>query len=508
MTSEIKRGAVIGYIKTIATIAVGFIYTPIMLKLMGQSEYGLYSLVASVVAYLSVLDMGFGNAMIRFVSRNLARKKDNNAINGVFLVIYTVIGLVALVAGIALFLNVDNLFGASLSAAEIDKARIILAIFICTTAINFPLSIFDSYAVANEKFVIMRVLDVVKTIGVPLVMLPLLLVGYKSIAMVVVTCIFTIGYHIVAMFYCFKKLSMRIKIDFRNLDKTLLKEIIAYSFFIFLNLIVDAVFNNTDQVILGSVCGTVAVSVYAVAAQINKINLMLSTTISGLFLPKVTKLLESKNADNEINKLFLKVSRLQLYLMALVLSGFFIFGRQFVVLWAGPDYIDAYLIVLILIAPAIVPLTQNLCISVIQAKGIHQFRSVVYIIIAVLNVVISIPLAQRLGGIGAALGSAFANILGQGITMNIFYYKKAKLDIPGYWKFFAKLMLPVVAISIISYYVVDIINPQRWIELALPIAIYVIVYGVIVFVVMNKEERCGLKLIIDRARKVLRRRKR
>ena len=92
MKSEIKKGAVLGYVNLASTILVTFLYTPIMLKLLGQSEYGLYSLVTSVVAYLSVLDMGFGNAMIRYVSKSLAReeKEKEKSINGMFFVLYCI----------------------------------------------------------------------------------------------------------------------------------------------------------------------------------------------------------------------------------------------------------------------------------------------------------------------------------------------------------------------------------------------------------------------------------
>ena len=65
MKKEIKTGAILGYINMIASLLVSFLYTPILLKSLGQSEYGLYALVASVIGYLSVLDMGFGNAMMR-----------------------------------------------------------------------------------------------------------------------------------------------------------------------------------------------------------------------------------------------------------------------------------------------------------------------------------------------------------------------------------------------------------------------------------------------------------
>lgn len=505
MASEIKRGAVIGYVKMAATMAVGLIYTPIMLKLMGQSEYGLYSLISSVVVYLSVLDMGFGNAMIRFVSRNLAKKTDNKNINGIFLFIYTIIGIVSLIVGIILFVNIESLFGASLTNEEIGKARIILAIFVCTIAINFPLSVFDSYAIANEKFVFMRIMDVVKTVGIPLVMTPLLLMGYKAISMVVVTCVFTVGYHVVSMIYCFKKLHMRIGFNLRDVDGPIIKEIVGYSFFVFLNLIVDAVFNNTDQIILGSMCGTIVVSVYAVAAQIVKINQTLSTTISGLFLPKVTKLLESNDADKRINELFLKVSRLQLYLMFLIMSGFIVFGRYFIRIWAGPGYLDAYLITLLIIIPAVIPLTQNICLAVIQAKGIHQFRSVVYIIIAALNIAITIPLAQKMGGIGAAIGTCIANIIGQGITMNIFYYKKAKLDIPRYWKNVLIIITPISVLSTLSYIAVNTINPDGWGMLAILVTVYTVLYAVIVYAIASSEEKEIIYHLISKIKNIKRR---
>ena len=64
MKSQIKSGAVLSYVNMFINILVTAFYTPFMLRMMGQNEYGLYSLVNSVIAYLSVLDMGFGNAMI------------------------------------------------------------------------------------------------------------------------------------------------------------------------------------------------------------------------------------------------------------------------------------------------------------------------------------------------------------------------------------------------------------------------------------------------------------
>jgi len=489
MKTQIKLGAIIGYITMAINIVITLAYMPLMLRLMGQAEYGLYSLVVSVVTYLTVLDLGFGNAMIRFVSKSQAQKDNKEPVlNGMFLLLYLIIGVIAFVIGMIIYANASKIFGASLSVEEVAKARILLIISLTNVSLSFPLKVFEAYTTVNEKFVFIKILALIRTVLTPLTMTPLLFMGYKAVTMTIVTTVVNIGCQLVMMMYCFTKLKMKIKFGIKKFDTKLFKEIAVYSFFIFLNIIVDHVFNTTDQIILGIACGTIAVSVYAIAHQIIQMNLQCSTIVSGMFLPKITKLLEEKNSDKKISDLFIKVSRIQMYIMLLVLSGFFIFGKSFIGLWAGEEYIQAYYIVLIIITPSIVPLTQNLGLSVIQARNRHQFRSVVYIIIAILNVLISIPLAIKYQGIGAAIGSALANICGQIITMNIFYYKKMYLDIPKYWKFFIKLALQVGILSSITYFVTAKISMNFFIMIVCA-GIYTMLYLMVIFANMNDEER-------------------
>ena len=500
MKNEMKKGAILGYINILATLLVGLVYTPIMLKLIGQAEYGLYSLVISITAYLSVLDMGFGNAMVRYISQCQAKNDGQNEakLNGLFLIIYSIIGIITLIIGIIIFLNINNLFTTSLTIEELRKAKIIMIVLIGTIAVSFPLSIYDSYALASEKFVFLRTLNILKTILVPLTMLPLLLSGFKSITMVIITCVFNILYHVCTLLYDYKKLSMKITFSFTASEKKLFKEISTYSFFIFLNLIVDSVFNNTDQIILGSLCGTIVVSIYSVGAKIFQMNTAISTTISGMFLPKVTKILQDDNGNKKVSNMFLKVSRIQLYIMLLILTGFIIFGKNFIILWAGKEYVDAYYIILLLIGPAIIPLTQNVCISIIQAKNRHQFRSIVYIIIAILNICISIPLARKYGGIGAAIGTTIANLIGQILIMNIYYYKKINIDIPSYWKNFLKFSSIPTILCYLFYILNNKINITSWSYTIGGIIIYSLVYFIWCYIYMNEEEKKYVKAIANK----------
>ena len=502
MKKELKIGAILGYVNMIASLLISFLYTPILLKHLGQSEYGLYALIASVIGYLSVLDMGFGNAMVRFVSKSKASpdKLNENKINGMFLFLYLIIGIIAFIIGFILIGNIGGIFQA-LTPEELSKARIMMIILVCTVSVSFPLSIFDSYVLSNEKFKYIKILSLIKTLIVPLTMLPLLFLGHKAITMVLVTSSYSILFHLITIYYCFKKLKMKICFEPRNMDKVLLREVLVYSFFIFLNLIVDSVYNNTDQVILGSVSGTIAVSIYAVAARVSSINTSFSTTISGLFFPRITKTLEEKDGSKKVSDIFIKVSRIQLYIMALIMFGFIVFGRQFILLWVGNDYISAYYIILLLMVPAIIPLTQNIGISILQAKNKHKFRSVVYACIAVLNIAISIPLARAYGGVGAAIGTAVANIIGQITIMNFYYWKKVDIDIPTYWKRFIAFMLPLAIYSAGVYYVVSKIQ-FRFLTLIIAIIIYTLIYFGYAYLFTNDEEKAYVKKIF---KKILRR---
>ncbi|MEI6060288.1 MAG: oligosaccharide flippase family protein, partial [Bacteroidota bacterium] len=130
--NQLKAGAVLSYVILGLSNVVGLLYTPYMLRMMGQSEFGLYSLVGSVVAYLTILDLGFGNAIIRYTAKFRAEGKTDEQYSmfGMFIVLYSFIALLALAAGLALYFNVEAIFGNAMSADELGKARILMLLMV------------------------------------------------------------------------------------------------------------------------------------------------------------------------------------------------------------------------------------------------------------------------------------------------------------------------------------------------------------------------------------------
>ena len=342
--SQLKAGAVLNYMVILLNTIVGLLYTPYMLRMMGQSEYGLYALVASVISYLTILDLGLGNAVIRYTAKFRAEGKQTEQYEmfGMFMVLYLVIGVIALLSGSILYFNVDILFGSTMSAIELDKARIMVAMLIFNVAFTFPMSIFGSIITAYERFVFPRVVNITRIILNTVVMICLLHLGYKAVAMVVVQTVFNVLTLLLNYIYCRRYL--KIKMYYKKFRWGFLKEVAIYSFWIFLNVVMDRIYWNSGQFVLGAMVGTAAVAVFAVAIQLQHMYMQFSSSISGLFLPKVTSMVAIGNDDNALSDLFIRTGRIQYIIMALVLSGFIVFGKQFILLWAGTEYEEAYII--------------------------------------------------------------------------------------------------------------------------------------------------------------------
>lgn len=479
--NQLKIGAILSYIVIGLNMLVGLAYTPVLIRMLGQSEYGLYSLVASIISYLTVLDLGFGNAIIIYTARFRAKKqeKEEHKLYGMFIIIYTIIGIIAAIGGVVLYLNINNLFGNSMTPDEIEIAKKMMLILTFNLAITFPFSIFGNIITAYEKFVFSKIIKIVQIIVVPCIMLPLLFLGYRSITMVMVTTVVNVACLLANTIVCLK--SLKIKIEFGKFNIPLLKEIFAYSFFIFLNQIIDKINWSLDQFVLGTVAGTVAVAVYSAAAQFNTMYLSFSTAISNVLLPKVTKMEAQNASDEEFTEIFIKTGRIQYIVMALILTGFLLFGQTFINVWAGEGYQSAYYIACIMMIPVTVPLIQNIGLSILQAKNKYKYRTIIFFEIAILNVAISIPLAKAYGGIGSAIGTSISLILGQIIILNIYYHKAIHINMIKFWKSILKMTIPIVLSYMIGFSAIILLNIKGLIPLAITAVVYVLIYSALMW---------------------------
>ena len=396
--------------------------------------------------------------------------------------------------------NVRAIFGTGLTDAEYNTAKVLMALMVFNLALTFPNSVFDAFTSAYERFVFQKILVCAQNILNPFLALPLLLMGYGSIGMVSVTTVLTIVKLLVNIWFCLSKL--HIHFIFSGFQFSLLKEMWVFTFFIFLNQIIDQVNWSVDKFLLGRLAGTTAVAIYGVGGQINTMYLQFSTSISSVFVPKVNRIVAGSNDNKQLTKLFTKVGRIQFMVLGLVLTGFIFFGYPFVKMWAGEGYGASYAVALLLIVPVTVPLIQNLGIEIQRAKNMHKARAIVYLVIAIANVLISIPLIKFMGPAGAALGTAISLIAGNIIFMNWYYHARIGMNMFYFWKEIAKFIPALIAPCVVGIIIMKFANIIGLVKLGVFVIIYTIVYGLsMYFLGMNGEEK---QLVMEPIKRILR----
>lgn len=502
--SQLKLGAVLSYFYIFITITIAFLYTPIMIRLLGQSEYGLYTMIGSISAYLSIMDLGLGNAIVRYTARNRAigNKDIESKLNGMFLLLYSIIGILTVLIGVLLYQNLEIIFGSGLTAGEIKKAKIMVIILIINFSLSFPLSIFGSIMQAYERFVIVKLVAIIRTLLMPIITLPFLIAGHGSVTMVLISTIINISCLLYNVYYCFRYL--KVDFYFEKIDFPLIKEILGYSFFIFLGIIVDQINWNTGQIILGAITGTAVVAVFAIAIQFVRMYLQFSTSISGLFLPRVTMLVANNASTKELTDIMIRYGRVQYIILAYILTGFILFGYPFILIWVGENFVNAYYMALIIMIPITVPLIQNIGLSILQGMNLQGFRSIVLIMISMANIFISIPLAKIYGGIGVAIGTGVSYVVGNGIIMNIYYHRRIGINILKFWKNIFLMSVPVVLSLLLGYGINYFVPQNNLLFLMFKIGLFSIIYFILMWLLaFNDYEKGLVRPIIGEIKKVV-----
>lgn len=496
--NQIKIGIVLNYFSIILTFAIGLVYTPFLIRSLGQSDYGLYAFAFAIAGYLSVLDLGVGNSIVRYISSNSVTgdKEKEKKLIGFFLKMFSYIALLTLIIGMLVVLNINKIVSNSFSLEQVNTLKWMILILTFNFAIGFFFNTFAAVIQAYEKYLFLKVLNIIRTLAVPIISVIAL---FNNQNLVVLTCIILIvnlGVCISYFFY-YKKV-LKLELSFRNLDINLKKEILSYSIIIFIVAVADKLYWQTDQILLGILKSPEDVAVYAVAIQFINIFLSLSLAISNVFLPKITKIVSEENYSIiNLNELYIKISKYQAFVICLAFSGFIILGRDFIILWVGEEYELAYILVVILMAAFFIDLIQNLGLTVMQAKGKYKFRAYTLIICSVLNILISVPVIKLYGLVGTASITAIFVLIGNVIVLNIYFHRVIHLNMFKYWNEIGKMLVIIAVLVVISKLFLSEINIDTWLELFIFAIMYFICYiSVLFFLYLSKVEQRKVKEFI------------
>ena len=487
-TSEIARSAVLSYCSSVLNILIGVLYTPWLIKSLGTSDYGLYALATTFVAYF-LIDFGLGNSVSKYLSEYRVKNKQQDISNflGIVCKTYFIICAVLALIFAIIYFNIEQIFQ-GLTAEEVGKFRIVFIIVALYSTLSFPFNIYNGILTAYEKFTPIQKANIIQKSVLVIFMSGALLLGFGVFALVLLYAFSGICAIIYKSFYVAK---CDLKINWKYINGSFIIQILKFSMWVCVVGICIQLIYGLPTTILGIVSDTKNISFYSISHTIYGFVYLFASALDNVFMPKVSYIENEQYKTERINQLMIKVGRCQLLIVGLIVSGFAIFGRLFLTLWMGEEFSVAYYITLLLILPTIVVLTEGIGTVLLYVRERIKYKAVIYLIASVFCSILSFLLSPSMGAVGAALAVCLSIVIFDTIGLNIVYGKKFGIRILDFfYNCHIKYLIPLAIALFVGFEIQLIDCPDTWFVFVSKLSAYIIVYIILVWVLfMNEEEK-------------------
>lgn len=500
-----KAGIIISYLNLVLSTCTSLFLTPALISALTDQSYSVYKVMHSLAGPLIMFNLGVSAVVTRSIAKYRAvedgnKKEKQNTLAIALIVSCIMAGLVVLL-GIGLHAIIPKMYEKTFSLEQIDLAKKIFLVLISTTAVQIVAETYKGCVSGHEKFVVLNGAAFLQHIIKYVLIIVFLKAGLGAFEVTLVELIIALLAFVIYLLYGLIKLKEYPKLHY--LSKRELWEMASFSLAMLLQVMINQVNNSMDNVILGAmVDDDLIITMYSSALTIYTMYNALVSTMGTVFLPKATKLLTKEATGEELTDFVIKPGRIQTIVAVAVLFGFALFGKNFIIVWIGEKYIDAYYVALITMIPVTIPLVQNVCLSILDAGLKRLYRSIVLGIMAIINFVLSIVLVKEMGFWGAALGTALSLIVGHGILMNVYYKKKIKLNVFRMFKELFKGSLLCGIITAIVCLPLAIFLDNTIVLLFVKIIAFLVVYAILLCLIgFNKEEKEMVKRLFKKIKR-------
>ena len=494
MKKEVKLGALLSYILIICNSVYGMVIAPYMLGMLGQAEYGVYKTIGSLTASMVVLDLGIGGTMQRYIAKFNAEGRRRECSNFAAMGLIQAAGLSVVVASVCavLYFRLDALYAESFLPSELIRAKEVFLLSSLSLLLSMFENVINGIISGLNRFVFSNGLKVVTLFlraGLIAFVLPL----WKS-AVAVMTISVAITSIVILLELVYLLFCLKMPIRYSYFDKTIFKESSLYTGMMFVQSLTAQINTNLDNVLIGSLIGAVAVSVYSFGLTIFGMFQQLSCAISGVMLPTVTDELTKGTNHRGMENLVIQAGRIQFAILGAAVCGFAVIGKEFAYLWLfdelGEGYRDVWIISMILMIPSIWELSQNVCLSILRAKNLLEFRTMVLILGVILNFLVSYFGTKHYGYYAAAIGTSASVIISSLICMNIYYYKKLKLNVLRIFYHILRFNLAPLAVGTVALICFDrLVGQGGFLLFAGKVAVFAVFFGLTLL--LSHRDRVG-----------------
>lgn len=495
---QLRVGVLVSYIAIAINIVTGLLYTPWMINSIGRENYGLYTLAMSVIS-LFVFDFGLSSAVTRFIAKYLAEGRQDKANNCLGLVyrLYFIIDVVLFLVLVGIFFFIPQIYK-ELSPDEIEKFKVIYCVAALYSVISFPFIPVNGVLMAHEKFIQLRICDVAHKLLIVVAMSVCLLLGGGLYALVIVNAAAGV-ITILLKLYCIRKYTPQ-SVSLYYSNKTEFREIVGFAGWATVIAIAQRCIFNLAPSILGALSGSTSIAILGIAITLEGYTFTFSSAINGMFLPKVSRIVTDEKGD--IMPLMIRVGRIMIYVISLIVFGVITLGKEFIELWVGTSFNESYYCAILIIFPSLFHLPQDIGIQAIYAKNKVRNLSIVYAMMAIINLVGAVLLSPTLGALGICISICIAYSV-RTLGMDVILIRDLNINILAFFReTFVKMLIPLVLSLLVGLSCNYIVSIHSWMGFVIKGCIFVLCHFILMYKMsMNSSEKELLTSVFRRTGK-------
>lgn len=492
-----KKGAIISYAAVAFNALAGLLYTPWMISCIGSDDYALYTLSISVVNFF-MLDFGLSTAVSRFLSAYYADGEEGKARRflGIIYKLYLLISIVILIILFFIYLNMDTIY-ASLGPGQLETFKGLYLVVAGYSVVSFPCLVFNGVLTSKEEFVGLNLCNLLQKVLCVVMIVTCLLAGYGVFALVVCNAVTSVLFS--SAKYLLIRLKTNARADITFWDVGILREVLGFSGWVVVSQVAGRLIFSIAPSLIAILSTSNDVTIFGLAASLEGYVYSVASALGGMFMPSVTKVIHEQGLGAPLQALMVRYGRMQLYIVGLVILGFFSLGSLFVKCWMGESYIEVYYCASMLILPSLVDLPQMAAGTALTAMGQVKAQALVYASTAIINMALTVPMTMHVGAMGASLAIMIAYLV-RTAMFNRQYRLHLEVDpVEFYRETFSSWLLPATVPFLLGLLVSHLAMRGGWLALLALALLFSVVYGILMLrFSMNDDERAIASAMLRR----------
>lgn len=437
IASTVFRNVASNWVGLLLNLVITFFLSPFVVNTLGSVYFGIWALTMQFTGYLFILDFGVRDSIVRYTARyrGLKQRHKLNRLLTTSLAIYAPIALTATAVtaiGVAGFPHWFNI-----SEEHVTEVRISLGLVGLTLAQGFLFNGFAGVLQGLQRFDVTNVIGVAGSVLRAALVVAALKMGYGIVGLAAVQFALSVAGSLLTTHYALLFLR-REGLDFRPVwttgrrGRALVRRIVGYSAYVFINNIAGKVIFSTDAVVIGIFLPVSSVTYYAIAGNLVGLLRAMVTATVWVLMPLVSHYAALRQFD-DVRVLLIRASKTALLVALPLCVGFIVLGRDFVALWMGEEFAPLAGEVLVILAVAeIFSSPQQAMSAVLMGLNRHRVMALLRVAEAAVNLGLSVWLVKRLGLAGVALGTAIPSIVAVTVVLPMMVCRVVGLPVRTY----------------------------------------------------------------------------